>query len=197
LLAGCASPRIIEFTVQPEVICPCDPVTVHVVAENTRRDTITFDPASAPQIIGDWLSDARHQYNHPMAVCESTNVTYLAHRDGATDVTDTRRVEVVHADHLQPFTFPALCEGGVFHGFRPVDVDPNRFSPSLIVLRATNNSDRTVRLSHDGGTFVSARAGEDFAGFAGLPFARTWSAGADLMITDMTRESCIGGDGRT
>jgi len=195
LLASCASPRIIEFTARPELVCPCDPVTVRIVAENTRRDTLTFDPPSTPAVVGDWSSDAPHVFERAFPVCDSTNLTYVAHRDGATDVTQSQRVEVVHGDYVEPIRFVAACEGGVFRGFQPVDTSPIRFSPSLVVRRVTNNSHRAVRLSHNGGTLVAAGPGEDYPGFVGVQFGDRWTAAADLIVAPDSRESCVGGPG--
>lgn len=191
LLAGCVSPKIVEFTVHPEVTCPCDPVTVRVVAENVRSDTLTFTPpASAPGVVGTW-DDGLHVIERTVPFCESTNVIYIGHR-GSEDVTASRRVEVVSAEYVVPVEFTPVCEGGAFTGYRPVSIDPGLFSASLMVRRATNTSDRTVRLSHDGGIPESALMGEDYPAFVGATFGLQWTASADLRITPTSRESCSG-----
>jgi hypothetical protein len=191
-LCSCVSPQINDLVTVPELVCPCDPVRVRAVAANTRTDTLTLDPpVPGTPVLGTWPNDDQHVYEHSFPICESTNVIYEARR-GSDSVTRVARVEVVRDRYPVPLGFGPVCDGDIFRGFRPTEIDPNRFAPSLLVQRVTNDSDREIQLTHNGVTASAPPRGEYPPLFVGMAFAGRWTAVSTTLITPSTRESCAG-----
>jgi hypothetical protein len=184
LLPGCAPTLAIqEVRVNPDVVCPCEPIRVEVVFTGASRTEIRY-PGDTLVSIGTWTPTAAVSVHSAVVsqACESGPVGALARNPGGAEVTGSASVTVVREDADIPLSVGPLCGADcLFTGYPPVAFGEDTYSRSLVVRRAVNASPVAVRLTPPGGTPIVAMSGEPFAGVEGLGLVGTWGVAAVVL----------------
>jgi len=195
LVPACTQHAVIEeVRVEPDLLCPCEPLRAEVLYYSSRRIDATLEPPGEGRTV---LTEVMESLAVTTllfpAVCEPAILTATAVlADPETEpATAAVNVGVLIGQELIPARAEPVCGAScTISGFAPIRFESDRFSEAIDVVEVCNRSGRRVELTSPEGRLAELAPTGCSAAFAGARLTGNWGVRAQPRISPGLREVC-------